>query len=162
MVVSRAPEKLEIPEEVMAVGGIEEGLRKLQAMYPVLEKRRLEGQERRNEEEQKEEEKLELGRVFVIGGAEIYAHALKLPCCERILWTRIKRDFECDTFFPGGTLLGGGEERGGGKWVVRSAEELREWTGEEAVGGVQREGEVEFEVCMVEREGEGVGEGIGG
>ncbi len=152
VVISRAPEKLGLDgmekekegreEAVMAVGSIEEGLRRLQ-----------------HTSEGQEQGPLSLGRVFVIGGAEIYAHALTLSCCERILWTRLKREFECDAFFPAGTLPGGGEveggeESGGGKWVTRTAEELREWTGEgDGLGGMKKEGEVEFEVVMVEREG---------
>ena len=52
-----------------------------------------------------------------------------------------------------------GEEVKGGKvgigsgWVVKSREEMEGWTGEEGAGGLRREGEVEFEVSMVEREG---------
>lgn len=150
MVVSRTPEKLELDGdgEVMAVGSIEEGLRGLQGRYPAPETQAEDGHAGGDKEQ------LSLGRVFVIGGAEIYARALEMECCERILWTRLKGEFEYDTFFPGGTL--GGD--GGGEWGRRSGGELREWSGEgKDVGGWQREGDVEFEVVMVER-----GDGWGG
>lgn len=40
------------------------------------------------------------GEVFVIGGAEIYAAALALPGCARVLLTRVAGRHDCDTFFP--------------------------------------------------------------
>ncbi|KAI9837710.1 MAG: hypothetical protein M1819_006643 [Sarea resinae] len=42
-----------------------------------------------------------ISRTFIIGGAELYAQALRLPHTTRILLTRLRApDFECDTFFP--------------------------------------------------------------
>ena len=94
---------------------------------------------------------VKLGRVFVIGGASIYEQAMGMECCERILWTRIRTEFECDVFFPGEGMLEGRE--GKGEWQRKSKGELREWSGEEkeGMGEVQREGDVEFEVQMWER-----------
>lgn len=37
-------------------------------------------------------------RVMVVGGAEIYQHAL--PCCSNLLITRVKAEIPGDTFFP--------------------------------------------------------------
>lgn len=196
VVVSRDVVGLGIRETegvVMGVGGIEEGLRRLGEMGGGLlggeeegggQQGEQEGDQRRREEQQGRtddglvdgqgggereewEEVPRLGRVFVIGGAEIYKHALEMECCERILWTRLRREWECDVFFPKGVLevadggLGGsgggkgeeGESGGRGRWVRRSTEEMERWVGEEGVGGLRREGEVEFEVCMLEREG---------
>lgn len=110
-----------------------------------------------------EAEAVRLGRVFVIGGAEIYTRALELDCCERILWTRLRAEWECDVFFPRGVLPVEGEGEGGGgggggeagrlgRWVRTSTEEMERWVGEGGVGGVRREGGVEYEVCMFERE----------
>ena len=90
-----------------------------------------------------------LGRVFVIGGASIYEQAMAMECCDRILWTRIRKEFECDVHFPGGGVLG--EHEGMNGWQQKSKEELRQWCGEENVGMVQMEGDVEFEVQMWER-----------
>ena len=90
-----------------------------------------------------------LGRVFVIGGASIYEQAMGMECCTRILWTRIRKEFECDVHFPGGDDLG--EHKGINGWQRKSKEELRQWSGEESVGVVQTEGDVEFEVQMWER-----------
>ncbi|MCC6522910.1 MAG: dihydrofolate reductase [Polyangiaceae bacterium] len=41
-----------------------------------------------------------LHRVFVIGGGEIYAQAVRLPECRRVHLTRIFARFPCDAFFP--------------------------------------------------------------
>lgn len=104
---------------------------------------------------------VDLGRIFVIGGASIYEQAKGMECCERILWTRIRREFECDLFFPGQDVPG--PQAGNGKeaieWRQKSKKELREWCGEEneGVGEVQREGDVEFEVQMWERVRNGEG-----
>lgn len=38
--------------------------------------------------------------VFIIGGAEIYAMAIKHPACCRLYLTQIDAQFRCDTFFP--------------------------------------------------------------
>ncbi|CAF9917429.1 dihydrofolate reductase [Imshaugia aleurites] len=153
VVVSRDVGRLGLPEGVLGVGGIEEGLRLLRGM----------GDGGGGGEG--ETEPMGLGRVFVIGGAELYGLALGMECCERILWTRLRGEWECDVFFPGGVLVGGdgggggegggGESEGKGRWVRRSTEEMERWVGEDGVGGVKREGEVEFEVCMLERVGRG-------
>ena len=141
-------------DEVMAVGSVEEGLRKLQKMgEEESEGEKMDGE--RVVEERGEGDKVGLGRVFVIGGAQIYEQALRMECCERVLWTRVGWEGECDVFFPGG-VLGEGEIRGEfGKWVRRSTGEMERWVGQEGVGGLRREGEVEFEVCMLERVREG-------
>ncbi len=38
--------------------------------------------------------------TFVIGGAQVYAGALKMPECERIYLTEVDAVFSCDAFFP--------------------------------------------------------------
>ncbi|KAI1180105.1 dihydrofolate reductase [Nemania sp. FL0916] len=95
-------------------------------------------------------------KVFVIGGAQIYAAALQLKEARRVLLTRVVSDFECDTFFP---LRLTGEsssemETGmssGGRWVRRSNEELIRWTGETVPEGMQEENETQYEFQMWER-----------
>ena len=39
-------------------------------------------------------------KVFVVGGTEVYRNAMESERCERIYYTAIKRQFECDTWFP--------------------------------------------------------------
>ncbi|EZA54136.1 dihydrofolate reductase isoform X2 [Ooceraea biroi] len=39
-------------------------------------------------------------RVWVIGGSSVYEAAMKSPHFGRLYLTRIKKKFECDTFFP--------------------------------------------------------------
>lgn len=38
--------------------------------------------------------------VYVIGGAQLYATALKHPQCQAVHITRIEQEFDCDTFMP--------------------------------------------------------------
>lgn len=39
-------------------------------------------------------------KLFVIGGARVYADALDAKECQKIYLTRIDSEFECDAFFP--------------------------------------------------------------
>lgn len=39
-------------------------------------------------------------KIFVIGGANVFAQSICLPACGEIFLTRVKGDFNCDTFFP--------------------------------------------------------------
>jgi dihydrofolate reductase len=42
----------------------------------------------------------DLGEVFVIGGANIFAQAIVRAECEKVYLTEIEGEFDCDTFFP--------------------------------------------------------------
>ena len=95
-----------------------------------------------------------MARVFVMGGAQIYAEAAARREARRVLLTSIERDFECDTFFP--LKLGGdGDGEGDGEgaaWVRRSTAELESWTGEQGVvEGGQEEAGTKYEFQMWER-----------
>ncbi|KAF2789198.1 hypothetical protein K505DRAFT_328403 [Melanomma pulvis-pyrius CBS 109.77] len=84
-------------------------------------------------------------RVFVIGGASIYKVALDLPQTDKVLLTKIKTEFECDTYFP----LDLNKER---EWKLAGRERLEEFVGEEVEeGGVAEKG-VGFEFCLYEKE----------
>lgn len=111
-----------------------------------------------------EEVEEELGRVFIIGGADIYRAALDLgsptrsreeggrhrPWVQRILWTAIQTDFECDTFFPVDlNRFSDGHVSG---WTKKSTEELRHWTGQDDIGETRVEDGVEYRICMLERD----------
>ncbi|KAK0389244.1 hypothetical protein NLU13_2819 [Sarocladium strictum] len=89
-----------------------------------------------------------VSRVFVMGGAQIYEAALRLPETKRILLTNIEREFECDTFFPN---FKDGES---GKWERRSDEEQITWTGEDkdVIEGEHEEGGTKYEFQMWEKE----------
>ncbi|ORY69701.1 dihydrofolate reductase [Pseudomassariella vexata] len=89
------------------------------------------------------------GKVYVIGGAQIYGAALELKEKEtkRILLTRVMSDFECDTFFP----LELSEGQAGGRWVKKSKAALDAWTGETVPEGVQEENGTRYEFQMWER-----------
>lgn len=86
----------------------------------------------------------EVDRVFVIGGASVYQTALELPQTRYVLLTKIRREFECDTFFSVDL-----EESA--VWRRTGREELRGFTGEEAREEVVEEQGVEFEFCLYER-----------
>ena len=90
-----------------------------------------------------------VGRVFVIGGAQVYGAALGLgEVARRVLLTRVRSPgFECDTFFP--VELAEGEGSAG--WRRSGQEEMDRWVGEEVPRGVQREAGTEYEFEMWER-----------
>lgn len=82
-------------------------------------------------------------RVFVIGGARLYAAAL--PLAERVLLTRITEPSfeECDVFMP--DFIGGA---GGGEWSRAPHEVLCAWAGFEVPRGVEEERGVKYEYEM--------------
>ena len=86
----------------------------------------------------------DIGRVFVIGGAQIYAAALAHPAGQTVLLTRIDTPFEVDTYFPVRLDAGG--------WRRESSEALCEFVGEQVPAGVQKEGDVEYEYELWRRE----------
>ncbi|KAM0334184.1 hypothetical protein ACHAQA_001204 [Verticillium albo-atrum] len=87
-----------------------------------------------------------LGRVFVIGGAQIYGASLERREARRVLLTRVgDPEFECDAFFP----LKLGEAEG---WAKREKGELDAWVGEEVDGGEQEENGTKYEFQMWEKE----------
>ncbi|KAK4123938.1 hypothetical protein N657DRAFT_548457, partial [Parathielavia appendiculata] len=91
-----------------------------------------------------------LGRVFVIGGGEIYRAALRMKEARRVLLTRVRSEFECDTFFPL-RLEDGAEEMLDRRWRRSGQEEMDRWVGEEVPRGVQSENGTEYEFEMWER-----------
>ena len=91
-----------------------------------------------------------IGKVFVIGGAEVYKSALSLPETRRILLTRIRSDMECDAFFPL-DLSGQDGSPGGNKWLEMSQDELEAFVGVKVPRGVQVEANTEYEFTIYER-----------
>lgn len=91
-----------------------------------------------------------LGKVFVIGGAQIYGAALGLEAARRVLLTSVlEPEFECDTRFP---LALDGEGTAEGGWVKRDKGALDAWTGEEVPSGVQEENGTRYEFQLWEKE----------
>ncbi|KAJ4424707.1 hypothetical protein N0V82_000635 [Gnomoniopsis sp. IMI 355080] len=91
-----------------------------------------------------------LGRVFVIGGGQIYASALELKEARRVLLTKVMTEFECDTHFSL-RLSDEGERVCDPAWVKASKEELDAWAGETVPEGLQVENEIKYEFQMWER-----------
>lgn len=88
-----------------------------------------------------------VGRIFIIGGAQIYAAALEMKEARRILLTKVLTDFECDTHFS--LLLK--EDQSNSSWVKKSKKELDEWVGETVPEGTQVENDTSYEFQMWER-----------
>jgi dihydrofolate reductase len=93
------------------------------------------------------------GKVFVIGGAEIYKLAIRHPDVCNALLTRVfdeGKSFECDTFFPL-------DLKGENGWFKRDWEMLCEFVGEAVPKGLQTEkttenGTIEYEYEMWEKQ----------
>ena len=162
---SQEPQRGQKAEAPWAVGSIQEGVEALLAHHPSTPSAMSPSRTH-------EPAPLALARIFVIGGAEVYASALQLPTATRILLTRVYTDFECDTFFPvrlqgpargrdgGKESETGNEPDSGGKrdlagesWVQRSKAELDAWVGECVPEGRQSEAGVEWEYELWERTG---------
>ncbi|KAF7718961.1 Uncharacterized protein PECH_006306 [Penicillium ucsense] len=110
-----------------------------------------------------------LGKIYVIGGAEIYGLASRLKVVDgqdrkrpvRIVLTNVVRKtggqgdaaaaaaategYECDTFFPV-EGLGTGTE-----WRTATSAEVSEWVGETVTGEWIRDGDVEVQMVGYER-----------
>ena len=92
-----------------------------------------------------EEGPVRVGRVFIIGGQAVYKAALERPETKRVLLTRVYGDWDCDVFFP----VDIEHEKG---WKRKEQKDLKEWVGEEVPEGKVKEGDVEFEYYMFERD----------
>ncbi|KAE8145644.1 dihydrofolate reductase-like domain-containing protein [Aspergillus avenaceus] len=94
----------------------------------------------------------DLGRVYVIGGAEIYRGALGVRGRKvRIVMTNVEKKeglFECDTFFPVDEELV--QEKG---WRRVSDQEVTEWVGEDVSSEWKEEGDVRIQMVGYERTG---------
>lgn len=99
---------------------------------------------RRQQEQSSSSDASALGRVFVIGGAGVYEQALRLEQCRSVLLTRVREEFECDTFFPD-------LEAGGEGWERKSRGKLEEFVGEEVPEGGLEESGVGFEFQLWQR-----------
>jgi len=94
-----------------------------------------------------------LGNIYIIGGGEIYASALRsgagLNRKIRIVMTNVKRKgeegYDCDTFFPVDDFSA---ENG---WRMASSQETSEWVGDNVDGEWRDEGEVEIQMVGYER-----------
>jgi len=86
----------------------------------------------------------EFGRVFIIGGGEVYREAMTMENCDRILFTDVHGEAETDVEFPVDFRKGG--------WKQSSYEELQEFVGGEVVKGSIVEGDLSYEFQMWQRE----------
>lgn len=147
VVITRSPEAIQktIQEQTghapytHVVSSLEEGLQMLKRTYEVCASQSgvsMLG----------DQATVKLGRIFVIGGTEIFNIALERADLNRILLTSIFATYNCDTFFP--ILRNASEDS---EWVQQSHSELLEWTGEGLAEGRQTEDDVEYEFMMFKR-----------
>ncbi|GAP88509.2 putative dihydrofolate reductase [Rosellinia necatrix] len=134
--------------EPVRVGSLEQAVQYLQSRSAATTAAAAE-----EEEGEKKKTVVRTARMFVIGGAQIYAAALRLREARRVLLTRIAGDFDCDTFFPLLLPEDASEADGGdaGRWVRGSKEDLDRWTGETVPGGMQEENQIQYEFQIWER-----------
>ncbi len=52
-----------------------------------------------------EQMKGEVGEIFVIGGAQVFRQAIDDSRCNKLYFTRIDQEFDCDTFLQGNCEL---------------------------------------------------------
>lgn len=88
-----------------------------------------------------------VGRIFCIGGAQIYSEVMRLECADRILRTKVFEEYECDVHFPQKEVFA--SQAG---WAKSEDSELDDWVGEENVGAVQEESGVAFAIEMWKKE----------
>ena len=74
----------------------------------------------------------------------MYAQALQMEECTRVLRTRVAKEFECDVYFPVDLEV---DER----WGRAGLEKLGEWVEEDVSQLQQEEGEITWEYQMWER-----------
>lgn len=122
---------------LLVVGSLDEAVETLERMYSNVDDESV---------DEGKKERPRLGRIFIIGGAELCRSALRLPWVDRLLLTRVAGAFKADTFFPH-VLDGVGNE----EWCRKSDEEFREWGGAHVPVGVQDENGIEWEALMFER-----------
>ena len=86
-------------------------------------------------------ERANIDKIFVVGGAQIYAMALKHPECQHILYTQLMTPYECDVFFP----------KIGNVWTRTSHDNLQKVAGFDVPAGIQREKDTEYEFQLYSR-----------
>lgn len=86
-------------------------------------------------------ERKDIDKVFVVGGAQIYAMALEHPKCQHILYTQVMTPFECDVFFPKISNV----------WTRQSHETLEKVVGFNVPIGTQKENNTEYEFQLYSR-----------
>ncbi|KAB8349695.1 hypothetical protein FH972_023711 [Carpinus fangiana] len=93
-----------------------------------------------------------VGRVFVIGGGSVYAEALGEGAARatRVLLTRVKTEFECDTRFPLDVESRAAKALG---WERCAQDELDGFVGESVDSGDRSEGGVDYEFTLYKRRG---------
>lgn len=103
------------------------------------------------------EQQGKLGKVFVIGGGEIYNSSLQLSyegLQIRVVMTKVKRKdtpegkgqvFECDTIFPVDEMT---QEKG---WREATADEVAEWVGEAVFPDWREDGDVCIQIVGYEK-----------
>ena len=86
----------------------------------------------------------EFGRIFIIGGGEVYQEAMQMASCDKILFTEVKADMETDVDYPI-------DFRRDQEWARMSHEELEAFVGGDVHKGDIIEDDLSYEFQMWER-----------
>lgn len=93
-----------------------------------------------------------VGRAYIIGGSSVYQKALELPQTKHILLTRIRKDYDCDTFFPVDLSEDSSSDD---EWRRQSVQQLKDFVCEDLSNGLEtekaNEESVDFEYQLYER-----------
>ncbi|ANB15544.1 dihydrofolate reductase [Sugiyamaella lignohabitans] len=118
VVITRSPENLQLPDSVLVASSLEDAQSKVAHLD---------------------------GRLFVIGGAQLYKSALQLPSTKHVLLTEISHEFpDCDAFFdyfPWYSAETATPE--GAEWTRRSFDQLKEFLGDQIQDFTGDDGSVE-------------------
>ncbi|KAI8636434.1 dihydrofolate reductase-like domain-containing protein [Parasitella parasitica] len=79
------------------------------------------------------------GRVFVIGGAQMYSLAMQHEECSHIVLTRVKSTVACDTFFP---------PIDNKKFRLANHQELEDYVEQRVAQGAQKYKDLEYEFTL--------------
>lgn len=95
---------------------------------------------------------IQVNRIFVIGGAQLYKAAMEHPRLDRIMATVIYKEFDCDVFFPVDFRNG----RASLLWKKQDHSDLELWVGSKVPQGKINENDIIYEFEMWVKDNQGV------
>nr|4IXF_X Chain X, Dihydrofolate reductase [Pneumocystis carinii] len=94
------------------------------------------------------ESSVQINRIFVIGGAQLYKAAMDHPKLDRIMATIIYKDIHCDVFFP----LKFRDKEWSSVWKKEKHSDLESWVGTKVPHGKINEDGFDYEFEMWTRD----------
>lgn len=90
------------------------------------------------------ENQIQVNRIFVIGGAQLYKAALEHPRLNRIMVTVVHKEIDCDVFFP----LDFRNDKVSLSWKKQDHSDLEAWVGSKVPQGKINENGLTYEFEM--------------